>query len=134
MPTSEPQSSTLKTKHRNSNGAEKYLSFHFMVFYLLLSHPDFKCFLRHCFYCLSYLITSNPRTIEKSHYIYCLQTCCKTPYCNNVTDIAQSSAVVNLINILLHTFIPAIYCNFQKVVPYLFHLTFLHLLSSKIWT
>ena len=78
---------------------EKYLSCHFMVFYLLLSHPDFKCFLRHCFYCLSYLITSNPRTIEKSHYIYCLQTCCKTPYCNNVTDIAQSSAVVNLINI-----------------------------------
>ena len=33
-------------------------------------------------YCFSYLITSSPRAIEKSHYIYYLQTCCKNPYCN----------------------------------------------------
>ena len=43
-------------------------------------------------YCFSYLITSSPRAIEKSHYIYYLQTCCKTPYCN----VVLHGAVTNL--------------------------------------
>ena len=56
MPTSEPQSSTLKTKHRNSNGAEKYLSFHYVFSdnerimfcrFVKLDHEEHSAFRNH---------------------------------------------------------------------------------------